>query len=247
MVETKEILGIKISNVTMEEGLEEVLKWLVLGTGKHYIVTPGSEFLVRAQKDLEFKRILNKADLALPDGIGVIWASKILGHPLRKRVAGTDFMEKLCEVSAKKGFRTAFLGGGPGVALKAVECLKKKFPGLKTVWVGEGRTDSHCLNDFGSSAIDILFVAFGAPKQEKWISKNLPKLPVKVAMGVGGAFDFFSGRVTRAPKWVQNLGFEWFFRLLRQPWRLKRQLSLVKFIIMVLKVAFKGHFKGLSL
>ncbi len=211
------ILGIKVDNLTMEKALRKVEGFLEDGQ-QHYIVTPNPEFLVQAQKDQEFKTILNQADLALPDGIGLILAARFLGRPLKQKVAGTDLMEKICRRAAQKKWPVFLMGGQAGVAQKAGENLKKKYQGLE-ILSAEDVT-------FGRPAI--LFVAFGAPKQEKWIVQNLRKMPsVKLAMGVGGAFDFMAGRVRRAPKLFQRFGLEWLWRLFCQPWRIKRIFKAV--------------------
>lgn len=237
MVDKQEILKIKISNVNYNEVLEEVKKWFISGSGKHSIFTPNPEIIVAAQKNKKLKQIINNADLALPDGIGLVLASRFLGRPLKERVTGADFMEKLCEWAEVEGLRIGLIGGGKSVAAKAVECLKKKHPKLKVVLAAEEWGDWGKRSEIGQSTplIDFLFVAFGAPKQEIWISENLPKLPVKVAMGVGGGFDYLAGLVPRAPKWVQKAGFEWFWRLIHQPWRVRRQLNLLYFIFLVFR------------
>ncbi|MBI4100814.1 WecB/TagA/CpsF family glycosyltransferase [Candidatus Microgenomates bacterium] len=234
-MEKIKILKIGISDVSTKEALEETKRWLKSGGKKRYIVTPNPEFLVAAQNDREFNAILNNADLALPDGMGLIWASRILNQPLKGRITGVDFMEKLCFLAAKDGFTIGLIGGGPTVAERASECLKKKYPGLKIVLAQEDWKDLE-----RGEEINLLFVALGAPKQEIWMSQNLERLPVKVAMGVGGAFDYLAGIVPRAPKWMRNLGLEWLFRLICQPWRIKRQTALIKFVYLVLLQKFKG-------
>lgn len=207
----KYVLGVKIDDITMEEALKTVEGWLKR-EDKHYIVTTNPEFIVTAQKDRNFKKILNNADLSIPDGKGL----KITGD-IECSIPGVDFMEALVKMATVGGFTVGFLGGGPGVAELCAERLKKKYPKLK---VGFGKTD-------------ILFVAFGHPKQEKWIYQNLPKIPVKLAMGVGGAFDYLSGKVPRAPIWIRNLRLEWLFRLILQPWRIKRQIALIKYLLLL--------------
>lgn len=234
------ILGVRVDKVTLNQAVGIVEGWLEKGGGKHYIVTPNVEFIMTSQKDGEFKNILNGADLAIPDGFGLKLASD-----LKDIVAGVDLMEELVRLAAEKGFTVGFLGGKGSVAKKTSEVLVKKYPGLKVVLAEdgpevdrEGRVDGGNWNwgvDDGSWKIDILFVAFGAVKQEKWIAKNLIKLPVKVAMGVGGSFDEISGRVPRIPRWVHSLGLKWLVRLVLQPWRIKRQLALVKFVFLVLR------------
>lgn len=214
------VLGVKIDDVNMEEALGTVEKW-IWNSGKYYIVTPNPEFVVAAQKDQVFKKILNDADLAIPDGIGLKLSGKI-----KNTFSGTDFMEKLVSMAAEKGFRTGFLGGRERVAKKAAECLKKKYPKLKVLFTS---ADTETV----IPPLDLLFVALGAIKQEKWIANNLEKIPVHVAMGVGGALDYLGGFVPRAPKWMRNLGFEWLFRLIIQPWRIKRQMALIKYLWLI--------------
>ncbi|MBI4037012.1 WecB/TagA/CpsF family glycosyltransferase [Candidatus Daviesbacteria bacterium] len=221
------ILGVKVDKVTMNQAVELVENWL-RGQGKHYIVTPNPEFIMAAQKDEEFRRVLNQADLAIPDGAGLKLATD-----LESTIPGVDLMEELIRVATKKGFTTGFLGGRDGVAEKTADCLRKKYPGLKIGYISSGGIIDKNGNSHNTKYVipntDLLFVAFGQVKQEKWIAKNLPKIPVKVAMGVGGSFAYLSGEVTRAPKWMRNLGLEWLFRLILQPWRIKRQFALVKF------------------
>lgn len=215
----KQVLGIKIDDVNIAEATKIVEEWLS-ESGKHYIVTPNPEIVIAAQNAEELKKILNSADLAIPDGVGLKFAG------VKNTFSGTDFMEKLVERCTGWAYTVGFLGGRGDVAKRCAECLKKKYPKLKVSFVREEPGEI--------PATDILFVAFGAPKQEYWIAANLDKIPVRVAMGVGGAFDYISGRVPRAPIWIRNLGFEWLFRLIIQPWRTKRQLALLKFLLLVM-------------
>ncbi len=227
----KNILGIKIDDVSMVEAVEQVGKW-IWNPGKHYIVTPNPEMIVAAQKDPIFKAILNKADLSIPDGVGL----KLSGR-IKNTFAGTDFMERLISLAVEKGFTIGLLGGKGEVAKKCAECLQKKYPNLKVVFAEDGpavdingNVDTRSIPTIKIPPCDIFFVAFGHIKQEKWIADNLDKVPVHVAMGVGGSFDYLSGSVPRAPMWMRSLGFEWLFRLMVQPWRIKRQLSLIKYL-----------------
>ena len=205
-MESVDILGVKISKVDYQSAMRAVERFLADGR-KHYIVTPNPEFIVRAQKDCQFCQILNRADLAIPDGIGLRVGTK---------VTGTDLMIGLCELAAKKGFSVFLLGGRGGVAKEAAKRLKTQFANLNIVGTYEGDSPG------GITAADFLFVAYGAPKQEKWIARNLPKIPVKVAMGVGGAFDFIAGKRKRAPRILRRLGLEWLWRLIQEPQRLPR-------------------------
>jgi N-acetylglucosaminyldiphosphoundecaprenol N-acetyl-beta-D-mannosaminyltransferase len=236
MIKSVSLLKTNISYITIDSGLEEVVKWLKNGDKKYKIFTPNPEILTLTTKNPDFLHILNSADLALPDGSGLVFASKILGKPLLGRVSGVDFMQKLCEVSSKNGFTIGLIGGRQGIAVKASECLQKLYPKLKIAfaeaWNPEISVD-RILHE--KIPLDILFVAYGQGKQEFWIHQNLDKIPVKVAMGVGGAFDYFSGRIPRAPQCMRDHGLEWLYRLLRQPWRLKRQIIGGQFFLLVLK------------
>lgn len=234
------VLGVKIDDITLDQALKMVEKW-IYSPGKYYIVTPNPEFLVAAQKDPEFKKILNGADLAIPDGAGLRLSGKI-----KNIFSGTDFMERLVKVSSEKGLVVGFLGSRGQVAVKCAERLKEKYPNLKVGFADNGgevdkagnvipaRFARRAQAEIHISPVDILFVAFGHIKQEKWIAKNLKKIPVHVVMGVGGAFDYLSNTVPRAPIFIRKSGFEWLFRLILQPWRISRQLSLVKYLLDIL-------------
>jgi len=193
--------------------------------------------LVHASRNLAYKDKLNHANIALPDGVGLFFASAFMGERLEERITGVDFIEEICKVSAEKPLSMGFLGGKAGIAEHAAECLKKKYPWI-TVVFADSEWPSSTVNP---KSIDILFVAFGVPKQEEWIYANLRKLPVKAAIGVGGAFDYLSGSVPRAPFIVRFIGFEWLFRLIVQPWRWKRQLALIEFIVLVFKEKFSSN------
>lgn len=230
-VNKEDVLGIKIDDVGIDQVVETVKSWLSK-PGKHYIVTPNPEIVVMAQKDQQLKKVINNADLAIPDGVGL----KLSGD-IENTTPGIDVMEELVKVASEKGFATGFLGGRGDAAKRATECLLRKYPKLKVSFAesgGEVDEDGKMLSGYRLPTTDLLFVAFGPPKQEKWIHKNLHKLDVKVAMGVGGAFDYLSGRIPRAPRWIRDLGFEWLFRLIIQPWRIKRQLALIKYLWLLL-------------
>lgn len=225
------ILGTTITYASEEQILEYIFKRIEEKGKKFYIVTPNPEILMFALRHPSYQRILNDAVLSIPDGIGVLMAGKVLKKKIIGRITGVDLMEKMCDQSSNRLINIGLLGGRGSVAEMTAECLRKKYPGLRVVfanseWNKSKMTDKH---------IDILFVAFGFPKQEEWIAKNLESLPVTCAMGVGGAFDYISGKVPRAPKLIRSVGMEWAFRLLVQPWRVKRQLVLPQFIVAVLK------------
>ncbi|MBI2031778.1 MAG: WecB/TagA/CpsF family glycosyltransferase [Candidatus Levybacteria bacterium] len=237
MFEKKNILGVGLNRDSKKLILEYIVKSIEKSSEKYYIVTPNPELLVIASRDSRYKKTLNDAKLALPDGMGVILASKLLKKGITTRITGVGLVNSLCETVAEKPITVGFLGGKPGVADKTSECLREKYPSLKVVFAESGNPDEQTLKLI-KQKIDILFVAFGSPKQEIWISKHLKNLPVKIAIGVGGAFDFISGEVKRAPFWVRNIGLEWLFRLIIQPWRIKRQFSLLVFLLLILKEKF---------
>lgn len=225
----KDVLGIKIDDISNYQAVEKVKEWLSKN-GKHYITTPNPEIVMMAQKDQDLKKIINHADLSVPDGIGLKLICDIVYN-----TPGVDLMEELIKTSADYGFTIGLLGGGKGVSEKADECLRKKYPGVRIVYADSGGiidSSGEWIEGNRKALIpmDLLFVGFGPPKQEKWIYKNLEKIPVKVAIGVGGSLDYISGTVPRAPKWVRSLGFEWLFRLITQPWRIRRQLALANFL-----------------
>lgn len=223
------ILGTYITTATEEEVLEYIFKRLEHPSKKFYIVTPNPEILMMASRSRSYQAVLNGAEVSLPDGIGVLISGKILKKQIIGRITGTDLMEKICAVASKRPITIGFLGGSRGIAEKAAKCLREKYPGLRVVFTSDE------WNAQFKEHIDILFVAFGAPKQEEWIAKNLPTIDVTCAMGVGGAFDYVSGRVRRAPKFVRKIGMEWAFRLVRQPWRARRQTALPQFVFAVLR------------
>src|SRR5258708_5880851 len=253
-----QILGVKIDQVSENQAVELVSSWVKKG-GKYYIVTPNVEFLMAAQKDPEFRKILNNANLSIPDSARFNWAvhqisltnyiKRLLFWPFFlypkasfldhfPTTTGTDLMEKLIAKSIEQAFTVGLLGGQKGVALKLAERLKKTYPKLKISYVSEGgevdKDGNMAIHGLGVITADILFVAFGQVKQEKWIDKNLGKSKVKVMMGVGGAFDYLSGSVSRAPVWMRGLGLEWLYRFLTQPWRIKRFVNLVRFVFLMI-------------
>jgi N-acetylglucosaminyldiphosphoundecaprenol N-acetyl-beta-D-mannosaminyltransferase len=243
-----EILGVRINSTELAEVLKKINQRIDHGL-KTFVVTPNPEFLVYTQEHPWFKSILNQADLAIPDGIGLIWASRFLASRSLKRISGTDLMEKLCALAVKKGWSVYLLGGASSVALKSLTALKNRYLGLNgwaesgpklnllpiTYYLSPKQEIARVVRRINLRKPDFLFIAFGMGKQEKFIWDNWDKLNVKLAMGVGGAFDYLSSQVPRAPKWIQKIGFEWLYRLIQEPWRWRRQLALLKFIFLVFK------------
>ena len=213
------ILGVRVDKINLAEAVKLVEVW-VKQDKKRYIVTPNPEFIMLAQKDAEFRKILNSADLAIPDGAGLRLADRRLN-----RVTGVDLMLSLIN----KGYKTVLAGGKPGIAEKVAITLRSNLVGRPTRLDLVGMTEPS-VEKINNIRPDLLFVALGMAKQEKWIVKNLPKLNVKVAMGVGGALDQIAKPWLRAPLLVRRAGLEWLYRLILQPWRLKRQWQLVRFL-----------------
>lgn len=217
-----------IKSLSFEEALEYLIKNSQNKTNKTFVVTINPEIIMLAAKDLEYEKVLKSADLALADGVGVLWAGKIFGKTFKGRVHGVDLVEGLCEAISDKPITVGFLGGYGNVAQLTADCLVKKNPSLKVEFaIDEWSKENKNLSS------DILFVAFGSPKQEKWIHDNLKDINSSVLIGVGGAFDFISGKVPRAPVFIRKIGLEWLFRLVIQPWRVRRQFALVKFVMRV--------------
>lgn len=250
-----EILDILFDQYSLEESSNLILKWLKekqdplqnlndtknqVSTKPHdkssskftgkQVVTPNPEILLEAQKNSKFKEVLNQAELSIPDGTGIILASKFKKEKLKQRVTGVDLMETVCQKIAKENLKVFLLGAAPGVAKKTKEVLENKYPGLAIsgTYAGSPKKseESKICEKINQSEAQLLFVAFGAPKQELWIYRNLKSTKnltnIKVAIGIGGSFDFISGRITRAPKWMQKIGLEWLYRLIKQPSRIKR-------------------------
>jgi len=224
---TIDFAGIKVDNVTIDEAVAKAQAFLASGR-PHLIVTPNPEMIVAAQADEELRAIINAADLRVPDGISLVVVSKILGRPLKERVAGIDLMTRLCGLKA----RVFLLGSGEGVALEAARQLTGKNPGLQVVGTQDGyfSDDSGVVKKIQSARPDIIFVGLGAGRQERWLNRHLPELGVKIGLAVGGSLDVLSGRKKRAPKWIQALYIEWLYRLLTEPQRWQRQLALPKFL-----------------
>ncbi|MBI5037994.1 MAG: WecB/TagA/CpsF family glycosyltransferase [Candidatus Kerfeldbacteria bacterium] len=239
------ILGVPVDNLTVVE-LKERVRQLGDDRLPHHIVTVNPEFIMAAQHDTEFRSILNRADLSVADGFGISLAARRLGQRLQGRWTGVDMMIFLCELAASQNRSVFLLGAQPGVAEKTAAELHRRFPGLHIVGAESGFRHWHrpfplekIIDQINRKRPDYLFVAFGQVKQEKWIYQALPKLnSVKIAVGVGGAFDYVSGKIRRAPRWMRAVGLEWLFRLFRQPWRASRIFTaVVRFGLTVLRSA----------
>ncbi|MEP7286402.1 MAG: WecB/TagA/CpsF family glycosyltransferase [Chloroflexota bacterium] len=240
---TLRVLGIPVDNPTFGSMIDQIGEW-ISGNSPRQICTVNPEFIMTAQKDINFYNILNRCDLCMPDGVGLLWAARRLGHPLPERVTGSDGVPLIAERAAREGWRLFLLGAAPGVAEKTAQILTERYPSLQIVGTYAGspsaQEEDEIAAKVAASHADILFVAYGAPNQDKWIARNLPRLNVKVAMGIGGAFDFIAGTTQRAPIWMRRAGLEWLHRLIQQPWRAKRMLRLPLFVLAVLWRGSRG-------
>lgn len=230
-LKTVDIVGAPICNVSLEEAIETIERF-VASRGHHYVCFNNVHTVITCRKDAEFRRATREADLALPDGVPLVWALNLMGYEQKTRVYGPDAMLVLCERSVRKGYSHFFYGGEEGVPDALAERLRARYPGLKVAgWYSPpfrpltAQEDEEVVDAINRSKADFLWVGLGAPKQEKWMLKHLGQIRVPVMLGVGAAFDFHSGRIKQAPGWMQKVGLEWFFRLCMEPRRLwKRYL-----------------------
>lgn len=232
------ILNTPVHPVTTQDTLAFVRHFMT-ESRLHQIATINPEFVMTAQQDAEFRQVLHQADLCIADGVGLIWASRWLGQPLPERVAGSELVYHLAALCASEGWRLFLLGAAEGVAAQTAVIFQNKCPNLQIAGTYSGSPDlsqnEAIIQMINASQADMLFVAYGAPRQDKWIARNRHALTtVRVAVGVGGSFDFVTGRSIRAPRWLQTMGLEWLHRLLREPWRWRRMLALPRFVYHVL-------------
>jgi N-acetylglucosaminyldiphosphoundecaprenol N-acetyl-beta-D-mannosaminyltransferase len=229
-----QILGTPVHSITRQQTITWV-SWAMTQPHLHQIATTNPEFVMMAQQDDAFRQVLWQADLCIPDGIGLIWASRWLKRPLPERVPGSELVYLLAEQAAQSGWRLYLLGAAPGVAEAAAAIFQARYPGLIIAGTYAGspalEENDAIVKHINTSRADLLFVAYGAPRQDKWIARNRDKLTtVRVAMGVGGALDFVTGKSIRAPRRLQKLGLEWLHRLYHEPWRWRRMLALPRFV-----------------
>jgi N-acetylglucosaminyldiphosphoundecaprenol N-acetyl-beta-D-mannosaminyltransferase len=233
-----EILGMPVDRLTMEESLARLEQFAQSGE-PHLVVTADAAGIVQAQRDLEWRNIFRSADLVTPDSIGVIWAARRAGKPIPERVSGVELVDRICGLSADRGYRIFFLGAAPGVAETAAEKLRLKHPGCNIVGARHGyfpaESDGIVAAEISLTKPDFLFVAMGIPRQEKFIRATESIINAPVAMGVGGSFDVFSGRVKRAPLIFQKLHLEWLWRLMLNPRKISKAKNLPIFAWMVLR------------
>jgi N-acetylglucosaminyldiphosphoundecaprenol N-acetyl-beta-D-mannosaminyltransferase len=244
MPEAVDILGVRVDAVDYAQTLGMIETWIAQG-GPHQVTTVNPEFVMMAQRHSGFRRVLERADLCVPDGIGLLWAARLLGWRLPQRVTGSDLVPLVAAAAAPRGWRLYLLGGAEGVAARAAAVLAGQNPGLQVVGTFGGSPAPEDAPDLvtriRAARPDVLFVAYGAPAQDLWIAAHGAELAVPVMLGVGGAFDHIAGVRRRAPQWMQRIHLEWLFRLVTQPWRWRRQLVLPRFAGQVMAQALRAR------
>ena len=242
----RSILGVRVDDVTWDEALAH-LEAFLRSEQPHQVMTPNPEFVMRARRDPAFHALLERVDLAPADGIGLKWAGRFLGQPIRQVVPGSDLVPRLAERSAGRGERWFLLGAAQGVAAEAGAELRRRHPGLTIAgaWSGSPRAEHDeeiCGRIEAVMPVDVLLVAYGAPAQDLWIARNQPRLRIPLAIGVGGTLNFLAGRSRRPPELVKRLQLIWLFRLITEPWRWRRQLMLIPFVALVLREGLRRRF-----
>ena len=236
-----DIMGIAFDNVTMQEALDRASEFLQ-GDKTCYAVTPNAEIAYEALKNESLRALINGADLVLPDGAGVVLASRILKTPLKQKVAGVDFADGLLGLLAGSGRSVYLLGSKPGIAERAAENMRKKHPGLIVCGMQDGyfKDEAPVIEAVNAAKPDVLFVCLGAPKQELFMKRHQDDLTCRLMIGLGGSLDSFAGTVRRAPKWMIAANLEWLYRLIKEPKRFGRMLRLPKYLWVVVCRRIRG-------
>ena len=238
MIPKKEILGVGIHTLHMDEAVDTAADFLLKSDKCRVIATANPEMIMMAQDDPSLANALYEADLVVPDGVGAVWALNRRYGLTQTRVTGFDLTQNILALSAEKGYRVFFFGSAPGVAMAAKENAETKYPGLAVCGVRDGffaeSEEEDIVRMINAAKADFVLVALGVPKQENWITRHKDELNASLIIGVGGTLDVMAGVVPRAPKWMQDAKLEWLFRLLRQPKRILRMLALPRFVLAVL-------------
>ena len=236
-----DVMGLKFDSVTMDEALSRA-EALLRGEKAAYVVTPNAEIAYEALHDGQLREMLNGADLMLPDGAGVVLASKLLRTPVKQKVAGVDFAAGLLGVLERNGQSLYLLGGKPGIGELAAQKMLEAHPQLRIAGIADGyfRDEAPVIEKINASGADALFVCLGAPKQERFMVQHQQELHVHLMAGLGGSLDAFAGTVQRAPAWMIRLNLEWLYRLIREPKRFRRMLRLPKYLWAVMLKRIRG-------
>ncbi|MHC1568685.1 MAG: WecB/TagA/CpsF family glycosyltransferase [Candidatus Syntropharchaeia archaeon] len=229
------LFGIEVTYGKREEIISEIERRLNNGE-KTFIVTLNVSILMEAIKDPSYRKILEEANMVIPDGSGIVWALDVIANVKTDRVTGIDTMTHLCELSKKKGWKVYLLGAREDVAKKACENLRRNGVNVVGYHHGYFERDGEVIEEILSKKPDLLFVGMGVPKQERWIHEHFEKIPVKLAMGVGGSIDVVSGRKKRAPEFVQKMRLEWLYRFLQSPWNKRKvPFQIMRFVFLVFR------------
>ncbi len=236
------ILGVLMDNLTLDEAVAQIESWVQARredptVPARRIITANPEYVMATRKDAELREIVNSADMVTPDGIGLILAGKLLRQTFRGRVTGVALSHALAKRSAQTGLRLFLLGAGPGIAEEAATRFAELYPGIVLVGVFAGQAgpegDYESLERIRAAQPDIVLVAYGMVKQDRWALRNVEQSGAAVAIGVGGVLDYVSGRVSLAPPVLRRLGLEWAYRLYKEPWRWRRQVALPHFVLAI--------------
>lgn len=232
------ILGVHIDKINIDRASDKIIDMISEDSKHNYVFTPNSEILMQAYRSDEFKNILNSASILTADGIGVIYASKIVKNPIDERCAGFDVACSLMKKMGERGYSLYLFGSKPGVAETAKETILNGFPGINVVGLSDGYFDKdkekEIIADINDKKPNVLFVCLGAPKQEKWIYEHINDLDVNVSLGIGGTLDVLAGTAQRAPQFYIDHNIEWLYRLIKNPSRIGRMMDLPKFALTVL-------------
>ena len=237
------ILGITIPKEPKKQVLEKIIKYIHSPKGFFHIVSLNPEIFILAEKNYEFKKVVETAQIKTIDGVGIVIASRLLGVEAGDRLTGVDLMDELIKQADELRLRVLLIGGKQNLALDLVDCYKDKYPeasffgtiGIKDIKNPKKEEENEIFSIVRRHKPHLIFAAFGSPDQELWLARHSKELSGIVCMGVGGSFDFLSGKINRAPLFLQKIGMEWLFRLVKQPWRWRRQLRLLYFAYLVIR------------
>jgi N-acetylglucosaminyldiphosphoundecaprenol N-acetyl-beta-D-mannosaminyltransferase len=238
-MDSVKVLGLRVDRTSMGDALAQIETFIAERGQPRHVVTADASMVVTAREDPDLKKIVDSADLVTPDGAGILWHARLLKRPITHKVSGVDLVAELCRLSAEKGYRIYFLGAAPGVAEEAADNLRTRYPGAMIVGTHDGyfskEQEPGVIEEIKAARPDVLFVAFGIPKQEKWIRDHKQELGVPVSAGIGGSFDVYSGRVKRAPVVMQRAGFEWLYRLWCNPKKIGKVMTLPRFAMLTIR------------
>jgi len=239
-LEQATILGVPVHRVRMEQALRTIEQLIATRT-PHLVITADANAILIALDDPEFRQLMAEAALVTPDGAGLLWAGRYSGQPFPERVSGVDLVWHLTRLSHERGYRLFFLGAAPGVAERARENLLRQFPQAQIVGTHHGyfsaEQEPEVIAQIRAARPDVLLIAMGMPRQEKWAHRHRHALNTPVMIGVGGSFDVYAGVVKRAPRWLQQSGLEWLWRLIQDPRKIKKVRNLPRFVWRVMRDA----------